>query len=570
MAEDPQDYLRFNIGSINGLIKQKLSAEFPDVTQRGSSASILSEAVASVFSLLMFQLNRTAANGSFTKTNFVESLINQTKILGYNPVGHQASSMFFDIASSRTLSTITYSIPRYSFVETSSGRFSVERDLTFTNEFTHESTVFEDQIFKGGSYIEHPVIFATGDKNQKYTISRGNNIIDHDSVDVYIREPNGKWEEFNQVDSLFLSGGSDKSFESRYNDKGSYDITFGDGINGCSVPANSEIAVYYISVNSDTDTVDIGAVESVPLGRLNTAQFNSILLDVVDSTKSLYLNDLKTSFVATNTSASTPKSDPETVGEIRKNAPSTFKSQNRLVTEEDYRSFVLNNFSDFISDVLVLSNDEYLENYIKYYTNLGLDKPFEENRALFNQLNFSSSVNFNNVYLFLIPKSGNYVTPVQKQLIVDKIEKTKTLSTETVPSDPIILNFGVATPIDAILFSDLQDSGLLITKTPNTNRSEEDLKSEVLNTIKTYFDEKSVLFNQTVDISEINSSVLSIDGVQGVSTYNGDIITSGVSLYEWNPFFPERVSSAPPTNVFTGIFVPRFVEDDLLNKIIFN
>jgi hypothetical protein len=569
MADDPQDYLRFNIGSIDGLIKQKLSAEFPDVTQRGSSATILSEAVSSVFSLLMFQLNRTAANSSFTKTNSVESLINQTKMLGYNPVGHQSSSMFLDIATSRTLSFITYSIPRYSSIETSSGRFSTDRDLTFTNEFAHESTVFEDQIFRGGSYVEYPIIPATGEKNQKYAIFRGDNKIDHNSVDVYIKEPSGQWEEFEQVDSLFLSSGSDKSFESRYNDRGSYDITFGDGINGYSPPANSEIAIYYLSVNNDIDVIALGAVESEPLGRLNTTRFNSILLDVVDTTKSLYLNDLATSFVGSNTSTSTPKSDPETVAEIRRNAPSTFKSQNRLVTGEDYRSFVLNNFAHFVSDVLILSNEEYLENYIKYYTNLGLDKPFEENRALFNQIYFSSSVNFNNVYLFLIPKNGNYISNVQKQLIVDKMEKTKTLSAEIIPSDAIIINFGIATPIDSILFTDLQSSGLTITKSPNTNRSEEDLKLEVINNIELYFAERSLLFNQTIDVSQINSKLLSIDGVRGIETYNGDIVNSGLSLYEWNPSYPERISSAPPTNVFTGIFVPRFVKDDILNQINF-
>lgn len=565
---DSQEYLRFDIGSIDSLVKSKLEKDFPDVSQRGSSSAILSEAIASTFSLLMYQLNRTATNGSFVKTNSVESIINHTKLLGYNPVGHQASVVFTDIILAKTLDTINYTIPRYSYIETSNGRYSVAEDLTFSNTFAHEDTVFSNVIFKGGTYVEHPVIYGTGEANQKYVIQRGNNIIDHNSIDVYVRPQEGSWKKYEQVDSLFLSEGTDTHYELRYNDRGTYDIFFGDDINGVAIPDNAEIAIYYLAINSRNAPLSVGSVNS-PMARFSSNRINSILLDTGDVTNSVYLNELKTVFTAENTSVSTPKTDPETVAEIRRNAPSTFKAQNRLVTKEDYRSFVLNNFSDFVSDVLVLNNEEYLDNYIKYYSNLGLNKPFEESRALFNQINYSGSVNFNNVYLFLIPKTGNYVTNVQKQLIVNKMKATKTLSAEIVPSDSIIINFGVATPVDAIIFEDLDSSGLVITKTPNTNRSESNIKLEIVDVIKNYFDERSLLFDQTIDTSEINSKILSINGVQEISTINGSVINSGLGLYEWNPAFPERITSAPPTNLFTGIFVPRLVVGNLLNKIIF-
>ena len=41
------------------------------------------------------------------------------------------------------------------------------------------------------------------------------------------------------------------------------------------------------------------------------------------------------------------------VDEIKENAPSTFRLGNRLVTTSDYRTYVLNNFSNRVSDVYV-------------------------------------------------------------------------------------------------------------------------------------------------------------------------------------------------------------------------
>lgn len=569
MVEDPQEYLRFDVGSINSLIRQKLGENFPDVNQRGSSAAILTEAVASTFSLLLFQLNRSAANSSFSKTNSLESLINQTKLIGYNPVGHQASSMFVDISTAITLDEATYTIPRYSFIETNNGSFCITEDLTFTNNVSHETVVFPNTIFKGGRYVEHPILFGDGSTNQKFILNNGNNLVDHNSIDVYVREENGNWEQFERVESLFLSSGNDSSFETRFNDRGTYDITFGDGINGCIISNNAEIAIYYISINTGENTLSVGDVDTV-VNRFSTNQINNILIDVVDTQSSILLNELRTIFTATNTSESTPRTEPETVDEIKRNAPSTFKAQNRLITKEDYRSFILNNFSDFVSDVLITSNEEFLETYIKYYTTLGLNKPFEESRTLFNQINFSSSCNFNNVYIFMVPKVGNYLSDVQKQLIVESLSNTKTFTSEIIPSDPIYINFGIATPTNEILFSDIDDSGLLVEKSPNTNRSEEDLRVQVRDTIVRYFDEKRLLFDQRIDSSELNSIVLSIDGVQKISTYNGGVVNTGIGLYEFNPSFPDKVTSAPPTNIFTGIFVPRFFgENDLLTKILF-
>ena len=253
---------------------------------------------------------------------------------------------------------------------------------------------------------------------------------------------------------------------------------------------------------------------------------------------------------------------------IRRNAPVAFQTQNRLVTAEDYKSFIRNNFTDFISDVVILSNDEFVDGYMRYYYDQGLENPLLESRALYNQIEYSDACNFNNIYTFMIPKTGNFVSDVQKKLIIDSINKTKTITTNIVPSDPIYINFGIATPILTIDRQDLETSTLEITKAPNSNNSDEDLKNNVYNTLVEYFDTRSAYFSGKVDVFELNSLLLNVNGVQAINTVNGDVSNTGIQLYQFNPQFPEKVFTTPPSDLYSDIFVPRLYDNNLYNKIV--
>jgi hypothetical protein len=567
-----EEYLKFNVGSVSELIKQKLEPQFPDVAFRGSSANIMAETISSVFSMLTYQLNRTASNSTFSKTDSLTSLIEQTKLLGYNPVGYQPSSMFANIFPTNGFDIKSYTIPRYSYINTTLGRFSTTEDLEFSYSGSPDIALLEDIVLKGGQWVEYPLLVGDGTTNQRITITNDmGKFIDHNSLNVYIKDTvnNGKWEEWNQVDSLFLSSGFDRDFESRLNTKGTYDLTFGDGVNGCFIPEGASVAIYYMSIiTPDVTEIITPNTISEDLVRFSTDRINEILIDIVDVGKTFVLGVTSGSFYVENTSTSTGYSNPEDLTDIRRNAPVAFQTQNRLVTAEDYRSFVSNNFSDFISDVVVLSNTEFVDGYMQYYYEQGLENPLLESRALYNQIEYADACNFNNVYVFLIPKSGNYVSDIQKKLIIDSVDKTKTLTTSVVPSDPIYINFGIATPTTGITEEDLNTSTLQITKSSNSNRSDDDIRTTVYNTIVNYFDERSSLFTNTVDAYELNALLLNIGGVQAVHTVNSTISNVGLQLYQFNPQFPSKVYTTPPNILFSEIFVPRLYDNNLLNKII--
>ena len=113
-------------------------------------------------------------------------------------------------------------------------------------------------------------------------------------------------------------------------------------------------------------------------------------------------NDLKYIKVS-NTGYSTPVSAVESVDIIRNNVPKIFASQNRLLNEQDYITYINKMFNNFVKDCYVFSNSEYTGSYLKYFYNIGLDAPNDDPRVALNQVTFQSSCGFNNVYVALLP-----------------------------------------------------------------------------------------------------------------------------------------------------------------------
>ena len=146
-----------------------------------------------------------------------------------------------------------------------------------------------------------------------------------------------------------------------------------------------------------------------------------------------------------NTGGGTSISYPESIESIRVNAPRVFASQNRLFTLGDYKTFIQKNFSQYVKDTHVCNNDYYVNNYLKYFFDIGLDSPQEDSRLNIAQVEFMSTTNFNNVYAFIVPKVNtiiggkipNYLNNTLKREIVDATVDYRGLTHNVVLLDPI-------------------------------------------------------------------------------------------------------------------------------------
>ena len=254
--------------------------------------------------------------------------------------------------------------------------------------------------------------------------------------------------------------------------------------------------------------------------------------------------------IITNPNASTPIGEGETVEDIRKNAPKIFASQNRLVTRDDYTSYIDKNYNIVVRSVKVLDNNTYTSRYLRYFYDIGLNKPNDDTRVLFNQVAFSNSTSFNNVYLFCVPKNAtiinetlpNYLNFAQKQVIINACNNKKDLTHNVVCVDPIYKAFDVGLKMsgedDCIDFRN--STVLVIKKFSNSNISNYKIRDRVHKVISDYF--SNIELGQVVNLGDLSNNIKNLDGVKDVLTRRTDVgfEVPKINVVAWNPIYEEE------------------------------
>lgn len=245
----------------------------------------------------------------------------------------------------------------------------------------------------------------------------------------------------------------------------------------------------------------------------------------------------------------------ESVEEIRKNAPKSFRGQYKITQDREYDSFIKSNFSNLIQDSSILNNEKFLEIYYGFYNKLNLFDPFEENRVTHNQVLFGNSCNFNNVYCPIVPKTlafGNYyITDSLKKLIRDSIDGQKCTTSNFMPIDPIYLNLFLGVGGSKVQ----EDSYLEVVLTSDSNNSAS-IRQKIKDIFAEYFDLKKAGLGLELKVNDLTSQILGIEGISEIKTVNtsGDSV-KGVQLYYTDLNHPSIIAGSVNTNIkFESIF----------------
>ena len=122
---------------------------------------------------------------------------------------------------------------------------------------------------------------------------------------------------------------------------GFYELSFGDGLTlGKAPEAGNKIVVEYLSTNGP---IANGATTFTPVSQVNVATgsgTNSFNLTTTTVTKAV------------------SGSEVETIDSIRKNAPFSYASQNRMVTAADYATLIKRNFGFLIKDIQAYGGED--------------------------------------------------------------------------------------------------------------------------------------------------------------------------------------------------------------------
>jgi hypothetical protein len=583
-------YTAFDALSLRQLIINRLNEQgtFTDQNYIGSNLASIIDIIAYAYNTLIFYLNRTATESLFTEAQLYENINRIVKLIDYSPVGAQTSTLTFT-CSADTFTQGLYTLPRYSFVQAEGGiPFSFNEDITFNKTFDNTTEylkeISEQKLLYQGIYQEYPTYVAAGDDYETIILNPGDNIIDHFNIDIYVKPVlTNKWEIFSKTSSLYLEDATSKKYEIRLNQNQRYEIKFGNGVNGYKLQTGDQIGIYYLQSLGTQGVVTAGALAVGPGYAtptiFNTIRYNEIVADVLQDQYQIVTERQAFRIKLKNDLGSTEFAAAETIEQIRENAPITYRSQYRLVTGKDYETFIKSNFANLISDIKVYNNSEYIFNYLQYFYNIGITEPEKTTRALFNQVQFADSCNFNNVYLVVVPRSTtdlNYLLPVQKELINSALQDNKVLTSETVFVDPVYMtvSLGIANSNDFSPAIDESFCILNVVKQTSTRRSDIAIKQDIINIIRDYFTQKQSKMGQIIETQLLTQNILNVDGVADFYTTRTDTPSTrinGLSLYCWNPIYPDNDKTATTNNIpLLSFQYPYFYNiSSLTNRIVF-
>lgn len=594
-------YAAFDATSLKSLMQQRLiqGGVFTDQIFEGSNFNSLLDIIAYSYNVLLFYLNKTASESMFNQAQLYENMNKIVKILGYNPVGYQSSVLPFKAIGTSALPAGIYTIPRYSFLTVNGINYTFTTDTIFTKTIDGEenlNTLSDSSVLYQGSIVEYPTYVATGTPFEQFTIvsvspNGANEIIDHSNIFVYVRDKNQKWVEWTRVTSLYLEDATNTSFECRLNENQRYVLKFGDGINGKQLEAGDLVSVFYLRSDGSKGEVGPGTLNGSDLFLYNSVLFNAIFTDVKGPNVTYLTSSQALQLQFTNDSSSTSFTNLENSDSIKNNAPNFFKTQSRLITTQDYENYISTNFNNIVSDVKVVNNWEYLAEHVRYLYNLGLKAPNLDSRVLYNQVMFADSCDFNNIYAYIVPKfkssnsykiKNNFLSVGLKDNIINSLQNIKLATAEVIPMDPVYTAFALGAASNAEIDNNLlspkliDETTLIINKNANSLYSDTELKNQIYNIFKSYFNIDNAGLGQPINITELASSILSINGVDSIQTArtvnNQTITIQGLSFLAFNPVYsdPGEDVSIVTQNIVLPYFKFPYLynEDSLLSQIV--
>lgn len=555
-------YATFDALTLKQLIKQRLNegGVFTDQVYEGSNISAIIDIIAYSYHTLLFYLNQTSSESLFSEATLYENINRIVKLIDYKPLGFQTSLLSFEATANENILPNLYTIKRYSYFTLNGIYYSFIDDISFNknNEgFENLTNLSDNNLLHQGQFFEYPAQVSIGEEFEVITLAVKDEVdnkpifIDDASIDVYVKDVNtGKYNFFSETNNIFLLGPDNLSYEKRLNENGFYEFKFGNGTFGKKLNRGDQVLIYYLKSDGEAGTVSPNQLNGNNLNFYTTTQFENISKDIYTQNLTFLTPEQTQNISFTNNNSSSISKEREDVENIKTNSKKLFQSQNRLVTIFDYENFLNRNFSSILQSSKVVNNKEYINGYLNYFYELGLDRPNEDPRFLFNQVKFSSSTESNNVYIFMVPAINsvdsnnniNFLSTSQKNTIINSMLSQKLVNIELIPQDPVYNAFslGLNIPNEEIT-TDIKDETFLVIKRILSNRvSVDTIKEKVNNIFINFF--KNLSIGALVAISDIKNEILSIDGVSDVATRRvSDQITletPNISLLSFNANYP--------------------------------
>ena len=436
------DNVLFNGKSMRNAIITKLSEDkhLTSALFANSNITILIDILSYMYQCLMSNLRQAASESMWSDTIFFENASRLAKLIGYYAKGQIPFTMLAKITEGNLSDlplfsqvTLSYGPYEYDFAvveqNVNNDQSAIRLALGYWPNpkiFTSDGTKFQEFIIeKDVANYENPSYIS-----QKYmrvfTVTGNEDPVEWTySPDPLFLIQNDQYTELDPQNNPFekrtLIGKRDVEQTNVYNfyinENGDYVLKFGDGLSTNIPPDGSNIYVFYVSCTETESTIPAAAKSALVNASdsdIVRASFSNI--DDPSLKKLLESNgESNQPLKCIPTSTLSGYRDRDSAESIRTNSRNSFSRQNRLVTKEDYRSYLLEEFSEW-EDVTVQNNWEYVSSFYGWLYAIAQniiqtsDPTFKAeyliNPNKLENFNNSDLADANNVYVWVLAKDA--------------------------------------------------------------------------------------------------------------------------------------------------------------------
>jgi hypothetical protein len=431
-----------------------INPTFQDYDFDASGLSVLIDLLAYNTHYNAYYLNMVANESFLDTAKLRDSVVSHAKTLGYTPYSTKASAAFVNLEFMSESSTIgELTIPEnYKIlanqIDGVAYNFHLLENIKATKSAT--SYYFENVPIYEGEVVTYAFnYYQQTNPKQIFTLPESN--IDTTTIKVLVLpSPTSTTSAvYARVDSVLDVTDTSEVYFLQESRNGLYEIYFGDGVIGKKLVDGSLIQISYLVTNGTA------------ANKANTFLATS---SVTDSLGEIIPNG---SIIVTSVAEAAGGSTREEIDSIKYSAITKYSSQNRLVTYNDYNSYILSNYPNIDSLSVWGGENE--------------DPPV-----------------YGKVFVSMKPKENYYISEAEKQRIIDDIINPKSvISIQTLIKDP------------EYLYIKLNNNVRYNSK--KTISTQETLKTLIKDTIVNYFNLNISKFNSTFALSKMQEEIDNLD-----------------------------------------------------------